>query len=101
MAWTVEISKFAREDIAKLDKGAVTLILKYLAKNINGCEDPTQFGKPLSGDLVGLHRYRVGDFRVVCILEHGRLTVIAIGISHRKDIYQKIRLTYRKLIKPE
>ena len=97
MAYRVEISRFAAEDLAKLDKPIVTQILKYLNKNINGCNDPTQFGKLLVGDLAGLYRYRVGDYRVVCILEKARLTVVAIAISHRKNIYQKLRLVYRKL----
>jgi mRNA interferase RelE/StbE len=58
MLWKIELSKFVQEDLAVLDKSIVKLILKYMAKNIEGCEDPTQLGKPLTGDLAGLHRYR-------------------------------------------
>ena len=97
MAYLVEISKFAAEDLAKLDKPIAIQILKYLNKNINGCNDPTQLGKQLTGDLAGLYRYRAGDYRVVCILEKAKLIVVAIAISHRKNIYQKLRLVYRKL----
>ena len=78
-------------------KPIVSQVLKYLYENIEGCSDPSQFGKSLSGDLSGLHRYRVADYRIICRLEHGRMIVLAFGICHRKNVYQRIRLTYRKL----
>jgi len=33
----------------------------YLKEKIRPAEDPRLFGKPLSGDLNGVWRYRVGD----------------------------------------
>lgn len=97
MTWLVEFSSFAQDDLSALDKPIIKQIMKYMLKNIEGCEDPTQFGKPLSGDLAGLHRYRVADYRIVCKLEHNRLVVVAIGISHRKNIYQRIRTNLNKI----
>ena len=97
MIYLIEISKFAAEDLAKLDKPIIIQILQYLNKDITECNDPTKFGKLLTGDLSGLYLYRAGDYRIVCILEQVKLTVVAIVISHRKNIYQKLRLVYRKL----
>jgi mRNA interferase RelE/StbE len=65
MAWKVEISKFAQKDLRNLDKSVVSKILKYLSKNIDGCKNPRDFGKPLSGDLVGLYRFRVESYRLI------------------------------------
>lgn len=92
MAWTIELSKEVRKDLRKLDKQIAVKILAYLHKNIEGCLDPTEHGKHLSGDLSNLHRYRVGDYRIVCMIEYDRLVVVAIAVSHRKDVYKKLIL---------
>ncbi|EGF75734.1 toxin-antitoxin system, toxin component, RelE family, partial [Cutibacterium acnes HL099PA1] len=45
-------------------------------------------GKPLTGDLSGLWRYRIGDYRLICTLNDNRLTILALSIGHRRDIYR-------------
>jgi mRNA interferase RelE/StbE len=39
------------------------------------------------GDKVGLWRYRIGDYRMICKIEDEIVTVVMLSISHRKDIY--------------
>jgi len=46
------------------------------------------FGKPLHGDKGGLWRYRVGDYRLICDIQDERITVLAIRVGHRKDVYR-------------
>ena len=43
--------------------------------------------KPLSGNLVGLWRIRVGDYRVICTFEEKNIIIFLIDIGHRNDIY--------------
>lgn len=50
-------------------------------------EDPRRFGKALKGNLRGLWRYRVGNFRIICRIEDEVLSVLVITIGHRRDIY--------------
>ncbi len=40
--------------------------------------------------LVGLNSYRirVGDYRVIYDIHDGKLTVLVIGVGHRKDVYR-------------
>ncbi|MBE3061911.1 MAG: type II toxin-antitoxin system RelE/ParE family toxin, partial [Cutibacterium acnes] len=45
-------------------------------------------GKPLTGDLSGLWRYRIGDYRLICTLNDDRLIILALSIGHRRDIYR-------------
>jgi mRNA interferase RelE/StbE len=50
-------------------------------------EDPRQRGKALTANLSGLWRYRVGDHRVICLIEDEQLVVLVVGVSHRREAY--------------
>ena len=54
-------------------------------------EQPANLGKPLLGDLAGLWRYRVGNYRVVCRLEQETIVVFVLSVGHRKDVYDPKR----------
>ena len=45
-------------------------------------------GKALAGDKKGLWRYRVGDYRVLCQINDGRLVILVIAIGHRNEVYR-------------
>ena len=89
MAWTVEISAFAQKQLAKLDKPVAARILDWLDDRIEGCKNPRHFGDSLTAEFSGLWRYRIGDFRVICEIHDGQLTVLALSIGHRKEIYRR------------
>jgi mRNA interferase RelE/StbE len=63
--WRVEFDRDAARDLRKLSHDARRLILRYLRERIATAENPRRFGHALTGDLKGLWRYRVGDFRIV------------------------------------
>ena len=86
--WTVEISDVALKSLKKLDKQTVALIFGYIEKRIANCEDPRSFGKPLVANHSGKWRYRVGDYRILCMIEDDRVVITVIEIGHRKDIYK-------------
>ena len=44
--------------------------------------------KALKGQLRGLWRIRVGDYRVVYAIENHRLVVVVVKVGDRKDIYE-------------
>jgi mRNA interferase RelE/StbE len=50
--------------------------------------DPKKIGKKLSGNLSKYWRYRVGDYRIICELIDQELIILAVRISHRKDVYE-------------
>lgn len=89
MAWTVEVSAFAQKQLGKLDKPVAKRIVDWLEDRIEGCKNPRHFGEPLSGEMAGLWRYRIGDFRVICEIRDQRLVVLALSIGHRREIYRK------------
>ena len=89
MAWTVEISAFAQKQLARLDRPAAARILDWLESRLEGPGNPRYFGEPLRGELAGLWRYRIGDFRVICEIQDNRLLIHALSIGHRREIYRR------------
>lgn len=49
--------------------------------------EPTARLKPLQHSKAGLWRLRVSDYRVIVSVAHSELTLIAIDVGHRSDIY--------------
>lgn len=89
MGWTVEIDSFAQKQLRKLDRPVQKRLLDWLDERIEGCKNPRHFGEPLRGDLDGLWRYRVGDYRILCEIHDQKLVVLALAIGHRRDIYTR------------
>ena len=88
MTWTVEFDDAAAKELRKLDRQAQSDILRYFRERIATDEDPRRFGKQLSGELTGLWRYRIRDYRIICNIEDDKLTVLVVRASHRKDVYE-------------
>lgn len=88
MTWRVEFSDAARKELRALDHRVQREILKYLRDRIAGDEDPRRFGKALTGSKLGLWRYRIGDYRVVCQIEDAVFIVLVVRTAHRRKVYQ-------------
>ena len=61
-------------------------IEKYVAKHLESIEDPRRFGKPYLS-IRGAWRYRVGDYRLVCLIQNEKLIVLVLKVGHRRDVY--------------
>ncbi len=85
--WRVEFDRDAARDLRKLGAQAQRLILRYLRDRVATTQDPRRFGKPLTGDLKGLWRYRVADYRIVAAIEDARLVVLIVTVGHRREVY--------------
>ncbi len=88
MAWTIEFEKAAEKELGKLDTGARKSILRYLRDRVLAADNPRQLGKALKGELGGLWRYRVGDYRIVCQIEDAKLIVLVLRVAHRRETYR-------------
>ena len=86
--WRVEFDRAAARDLRKLGAIAEQTILRYLRERIAGSDDPRRFGHALVGDLKGLWRYRVGDYRIVASIEDQRFVVLVVTIGHRREVYR-------------
>lgn len=84
----VEFSKSALRDLKKMDRHTAALVLGWIRKNLEGCEDPRQHGKALSANLSGQWRYRVGDYRILAEIQEDRVMILVLSVGHRREIYQ-------------
>lgn len=69
--------------------GVIMRQIDWLDDRIENCKNPRHFGEPLRGDLAGLWRYRVGDYRIICEIQDEKMVVIALAVGHRREVYQR------------
>jgi mRNA interferase RelE/StbE len=84
--WQVFFDPAAEKQFSKLGKPAQSDIEKYIAKNLETTEDPRRYGKPYLS-IKGAWRYRVGDYRLVCLIQNDKLIVLVVKVGHRRDVY--------------
>ncbi len=77
----------ALKSLKKLDQSVSKMILAWIRKNLEGCEEPRRFGKSLVGDHSGQWRYRVGDYRLIAEIIDDEIIILVLNIGHRKNIY--------------
>ncbi len=88
MAWTIEYDPRAIDDLNRLSRDIRREIVRYLDTRIAAADNPRLHGKPLRHELVGLWRYRVRDYRIVCQIRDETLIVLVVGVGHRRDVYR-------------
>lgn len=88
MAWKIEYTETAKNQLGKLDRAIARRIVDYMDQRIAPLEDACSTGKMLTGALGGLWRYRVGDVRVICEIQKGILRVLVVEIGHRREVYR-------------
>lgn len=88
MSWSLRFSKRAVKQLSKLDKRQSAIIVGWMERNLEGCDDPRAHGKPLSANRSGQWRYRIGDYRVLCDLQDGDLVILALEVGHRREVYR-------------
>ena len=87
MTYRVEFTERAKKDLNKLDKYTASLILGWVRKNLEGCENPRLHGKGLVANRSGQWRYRIGDYRLIAEINDDKITILVLTIGHRRDVY--------------
>ena len=82
----LEFSEAARKAFKKIDKTMQKRIKEYLDEVLQ-LENPRSQGKALTGNLVNLWRYRVGDYRIICDIQDEKILITVLRLDHRKEIY--------------
>ena len=88
MAWTIDYAETAKKQLRKLDQQAARRILDYLDERIANAQNPRDTGKALTGPQGSFWRYRVGEYRIICDIQDGRLRVLVVQIGNRKEVYR-------------
>jgi mRNA interferase RelE/StbE len=63
--YTIQYSEKALKELKKMDKYTSLLIVSWIKKHLNNCDNPRLYGKPLEANHSGKWRYRIGQYRVI------------------------------------
>ena len=88
MAWRIEFLPAAEKELAKFGRAEAKRIIETLKTRIAPLDDPRRLGSALSGQLGGLWRWRIGDYRVVARIEDERITILVVRVAHRREVYR-------------
>ncbi len=88
MKWNVKYSETAKHDINRLPIFIQKRIIEKIGWFLNS-GNPLHFAKPLTGELKGMYRFRIGDYRVIISAEDGMMSILLVHrIGHRREIYE-------------
>ena len=85
--WQFIFDKTADKQFARLDKPIQRRIIQASQKIINA-PNPKALAKQLTGSKAQFWRYRFGTYRIIVRFEDMNLIILAVKISHRKDVYK-------------
>lgn len=81
MSYRVEYTPQAVEDLRGFSLCARTLVYGWIERHLNGCENPWRWGKGEKGG--GRWRYRVGEYRLLAVIEEGRIVLLNVNLGLR------------------
>ena len=88
MSYSIETTARFNKEFKKLDKYTQRMIKGWIEKDLVGEENPRRHGKGLTANRSGQWRYRIGDYRLLCHIDDGKLIILALSVGHRREIYE-------------
>lgn len=85
--YVIETTSRFDKEFKKLDRYTQRMIKGWIDKNLVGEKNPHRHGKSLVANRSGQWRYRIGDYRLICEIDDGRLVILALSVGHRREIY--------------
>jgi len=82
----VEITPEGLRHLNRLPEKIRTAVLETILGTI--ADNPQRAGKPLRGELEGLHSARRGDFRIIHEIHEDAGIVLVHRPQHRNDVYR-------------
>ena len=83
MKYTVETTERFEKEFKRLDRYTQRMLKSWIEKNLVGCENPRAKGKGLTANRSGQWRYRIGDYRLICLIQDNELVILALTVGHR------------------
>ncbi len=85
--YSIRVTARAERDLQRLPEKIATACVEFIFGPL--ADNPHRVGKPLRGELVGLHSARRGDYRVIYGVVENTRTVEIVHIGRRSDIYRQ------------
>ena len=86
MTYAVRLTRSAQGDLTGLTEAVAAAAVEFIFGALS--ENPYRVGKPLLGELEGLHSARRGQYRIIYEIEQMAVTVTIIRVAHRADAYR-------------
>lgn len=89
--YRVETTPRFADDMRRLDRALAVRIIErveWLAQHPEVLRTPLRHVPP---DLKGLHKYRVGDYRVLLWVDRQHEVLTLYGVAHRRSVYRELR----------
>ena len=93
--YSLDFDKKASKDLLSLDKSVRNFILDELEIFINNFDEDYEKElikikkiKSLQGEFKGLFRLRLRIYRIIYEKQNGKLIILVLRVSHRKDVYK-------------
>ena len=89
--YRIETTPEFDEDLSSLDHVVVQRVIRkveWLPEHPEALRSPLRH---LPEDLKGLHKYRVGDYRVLLWVDHEAGVLTLYGVRHRREVYDLLR----------
>ena len=87
MGYRIMIPDRVNKKILIFDKNTRKLLYDYISKNLKDTDNPRLHGKALTGNLKGLWRYKIIDYRLIVDIQDEQLIIVAVDFEHRNKIY--------------
>lgn len=87
MKYSIHTTARFDKDYKKLDRYTQRMIKGWIDKNLAETENPRQHGKGMTANRSGQWRYRIGDYRLICQIDDGKLIILALTVGHRREVY--------------
>lgn len=88
MNYRVETTRRFDKEFKKLDHYTKKMIKAWIEKHLINCDNPCSFGKALTMNRSDQWRYRIGDYRLICLLGDEQLVILALSVGHRRSVYK-------------
>jgi mRNA interferase RelE/StbE len=84
VSYTIQIKRSALKALQSVDRKD----RERIGRAIDRLADEPYAGSALKGEFAGLRRIRVGTYRVIYEVHEGRLTILVVRVSHRREAYR-------------
>ncbi|MDR2063701.1 MAG: type II toxin-antitoxin system RelE/ParE family toxin [Candidatus Nomurabacteria bacterium] len=88
MAYKIVPTARFEKDLTKIGRANATHVVRWVAENLEGTDNPRLRGKRLKHDLKQYWRYRIGDYRLLVEIIDDELILELITIAHRREVYR-------------
>lgn len=88
MSYSIETTARFDKEFKKLDRYTQRMIKGWIDRNLVDTDDPRRHGKGLTANRSGQWRYRIGDYRLICQIDDGKLVILALSVGHRREVYE-------------